>query len=112
VSRTEPENLGSACRALVSFGVPIEIVDALRSSGPDDIVWLGRAPTRIDLLRSLPGVDFAAAWAKRVTLEIGGRRRTPSPSRGATASASDFRARNDACDPATGLSRRDDVSLA
>ncbi|MBN1608612.1 MAG: hypothetical protein JW940_18425 [Polyangiaceae bacterium] len=68
----EPENLESACRALVTFGVPIGIVDALRSSGPDDIVWLGRAPTRIDLLRSLPGVDFAAAWPRRLMLEIEG----------------------------------------
>ena len=68
----EPKNLESACRALLTFGVPTEIVDALRSSGPDDIVWLGRAPTRIDLLRSLPGVDFATAWPRRVTLEIGG----------------------------------------
>jgi hypothetical protein len=68
----EPENLESACRALATFGVPVEIVDALRSSGPNDIVWLGRPPTRIDLLRSLPGVDFVAAWPERVTLEIGG----------------------------------------
>jgi hypothetical protein len=46
-------NIRRACRALAEFGAPEDIVRALRESGPEDIVWMGRAPTRIDLLRSL-----------------------------------------------------------
>jgi hypothetical protein len=37
-----PENVQKACSALRDFGVPAEIVEALRTAGPDDIVWLGR----------------------------------------------------------------------
>ena len=35
-------------------------------------MWLGRAPTRIDLLRSLPGVEFESAWSRRITMELQG----------------------------------------
>lgn len=68
----EKANLVRACRALATFGAPAEIVDALRHSGPDDIVWLGRSPTRVDLLRTLPALVFADAWPRRVTVNIRG----------------------------------------
>ncbi len=68
----KPENVERACRALASFGVPPDIVEALRSAGPDDIVWLGRAPVRIDFLQSLPGVDFKSSWARRITIDVEG----------------------------------------
>lgn len=63
----ERADIECACVALSEFGVPREIVEALRNSGPQDIVWLGRAPSRIDLLRSLPGVGFEARrlWLSR-----------------------------------------------
>jgi hypothetical protein len=70
----ERADIECACVALSEFGVPREIVEALRNSGPQDIVWLGRAPSRIDLLRSLPGVGFEAAWPRRVTIDLQGIR--------------------------------------
>jgi hypothetical protein len=70
----ERADVEHACDALKTFGAPADIVEALRHSGPEDIVWLGRAPTRIDLLRSLPGVDFKSAWARRIAVELGGVR--------------------------------------
>jgi hypothetical protein len=33
---------------------------------------MGRAPTRIDLLRTLPGVVFDDAWTTRITVSIEG----------------------------------------
>src|SRR5436190_6029842 len=54
----ERADVERACVALGEFGVPREIVDALRHSGPKEIVWIGRVPSRIDLLRSLLGVEF------------------------------------------------------
>jgi hypothetical protein len=59
---------------LLAFGAPPDIVEALRHSGPEEIVWLGRAPTRIDLLRSIPGVEFNSAWSRRITVELEGVR--------------------------------------
>ena len=66
------DNINRACTALSVFGVPAEIVVALRDAQVDDIVWLGRPPTRIDLLQSIPAVDFEDAWPRRLTLELGG----------------------------------------
>lgn len=65
-----PENLANACDALARFGLPAELVEELRRATPDEIVWLGRAPARVDLLQRIPGVAFADAWQRRVTLHI------------------------------------------
>jgi hypothetical protein len=66
------ENIGRACVALERFGVPPAIVRALRSAKRDDIVWLGRPPMRIDLLQTLPAVDFDDAWPRRLLIELNG----------------------------------------
>ena len=66
------ENVGRACAALAGFGVPAELVTALRNASPDEIVWLGRPPTRIDLLQSIPAVDFEDAWPRRLVVDLNG----------------------------------------
>jgi hypothetical protein len=68
------DNVVRASRALARFGAPAEIVAAFLSAGPKDIVWLGRPPTRINLLRTLLGVSFAAACPRRLMIEVGGVR--------------------------------------
>jgi len=55
-------NIKHANRALVEFGSPV----LLESSVPDQIVQIGVAPNRIDLLMHLSGVRFASAWRKRI----------------------------------------------
>ena len=59
----EPEraNIERAAKALAAFGVTKEIIEALRTAGVGDIIWMGRAPTRVDFLQSLPGLTFANA---------------------------------------------------
>jgi hypothetical protein len=64
------ENIEHACQALQAFGVPKELIDQLRMARRDEIVWMGRVPARIDLLQSLVGVDFNAAWQRRVVTTI------------------------------------------
>jgi hypothetical protein len=66
-----PANIARACDALSRFGVPGQIVDALRHASADEIVWLGRAPLRIDLLQSLPALEFAKAWPRRLIVSLG-----------------------------------------
>lgn len=65
-------NIARAGAALVAFGAPARIVAALRSARPDEIVWMGRVPARVDLLLSIPGVAFAPAWRRRVRIEVEG----------------------------------------
>ena len=68
----ESRNVARACKALQAFGAPAHIVDALRTATRDEIVWMGRPPARVDLLFTIPGIEFASAWPRRVDVEIDG----------------------------------------
>jgi hypothetical protein len=63
-----PENLERAAQALQLFGAPESIVDQARSLGPDEFLFFGTPPARVDLLRSIPGVNFEEAFARRVVI--------------------------------------------
>jgi hypothetical protein len=67
-----PDNLERACAALRSFGVPPDLVKELRAARPDEIVWMGRAPARVDFMQTLLGVEWSLAWQRRVTATIEG----------------------------------------
>ncbi|MEZ4297372.1 MAG: hypothetical protein R3B70_20575 [Polyangiaceae bacterium] len=60
------ENLARTARAIEVFGVPPSIVESVQHLGRDEIVFFGRPPARVDLIRDLAGVDFEAANARRV----------------------------------------------
>jgi hypothetical protein len=57
-----PENLARANAALADFGSP----DLLNLSDEDEILQLGVAPNRIDLLREAAPLTFDDAWRRRV----------------------------------------------
>jgi hypothetical protein len=67
-----PENIERAAAALLRFGVPPDLVAELRAATPDEIVWMGRVPARVDFLQTLPGLDFATAWPRRVMADVSG----------------------------------------
>ena len=69
---TSPENLERAAAALRVFGAPDSIVAEARALAPDEFLFFGVPPTRIDLLRSIPGVDFEEAFARRIEVDWGG----------------------------------------
>lgn len=57
-----PRNIDRANRALTEFGSP-----ALLDKGdPEQILQIGVAPNRADLLQSAPGLSFAKAWPGRI----------------------------------------------
>jgi len=56
-----PANIDRANLALAEFGSPI-LLDAGKE---DQVVQIGLPPNRIDLLQSIEGVTFEAAWKKR-----------------------------------------------
>jgi len=61
------ENIDRANRALSEFGVP----ELLNPDDPDEILQLGVAPNRIDLLRAVVGLDFGPLWERRVQSRYG-----------------------------------------
>lgn len=67
----DPDNVERACRALDAFGAAPATVQALRQSANDEVVWFGIPPVRVDLLKSVPGIEFDAAFARRVPMETG-----------------------------------------
>jgi predicted nucleotidyltransferase len=66
------ENLQAVSRALEKFGAPATIVDILRELTPDEFLFLGVSPVRVDILRRVDGVEFAGAYARRDTVVWGG----------------------------------------
>lgn len=64
--RGTAENLARAAEALSRFGAPRNVVDATRTLRSDEIVYLGQPPLRIDLLRTIDGVDAAALFARAI----------------------------------------------
>ncbi|MCG2754386.1 MAG: hypothetical protein L6247_02260 [Desulfobacteraceae bacterium] len=61
------ENVKQANKALNEFGSPYLLDPKL----PDEILQLGIAPDRIDLLRHVKGVRFETAWKKRIKGQYG-----------------------------------------
>lgn len=63
----ERENVRLANRALAEFGSPI----SLHPEKVKEILQLGVAPDRIDILRHIPGARFETVWKKRITASYG-----------------------------------------
>ena len=69
-----PENAVRTLKALKQFGFGSL---GLRESDflvPDQIIQRGYPPNRIDLISTLPGVDFESCYASRVEVELEGIR--------------------------------------
>jgi len=69
--RPTPDNAERTFQAVVAFGGPIENLSALDFTRVGTIVQLGVAPTRIDILTRVAGLDFAAAWERRIEAKYG-----------------------------------------
>lgn len=62
-----PENISRANLALTEFGSPT----LLNQNDPSQIVQIGVAPNRIDVLVAVPPLTFADAWNKRIESPYG-----------------------------------------
>jgi hypothetical protein len=67
-----PANLNRAYRALLAFGAPAFIAEAVRHLTMSETVWMGRIPLRVDFMTALPGLRFAEAWSRRQRKSIHG----------------------------------------
>jgi predicted nucleotidyltransferase len=59
-------------KALHEFGFPMSDEAADELLLPKRMISIGRAPSRIDLLNELEGVDFEAAYSRRNIVDFGG----------------------------------------
>jgi len=65
-----PENAANMVKALEQFGFSSLGLKEADFLVPDQIIQLGYPPNRIDLLTTLPGVDFASCYPSRVEVEV------------------------------------------
>ena len=56
---------------LAEFGAPVSIMAPEELLQEDFVFHFGVPPWRIDILTSIPGVDFDAAYQERVSLSLG-----------------------------------------
>lgn len=68
--RDTAENLARVAKALDAFGAPATTAATLSSAAALDVVWMGHPPSRIDLMKGVPGGDFERAWATRTTVTV------------------------------------------
>ena len=64
---SDVENVERANRALTEFGSP----ELMSIEDPKEVLQLGNAPHRIDLLRGVVALSFAEAWPRRIESHYG-----------------------------------------
>jgi hypothetical protein len=69
---TDDQNLLRVVHAFERFGAPAHILEGLRTLRPDEFLFLGVAPARVDVLRTIPGVAFEAAYPRKLRVEWDG----------------------------------------
>ena len=70
--RSSPDNAARLEKVIEAFGFAGLGIGAEDFLTPDQIVQLGVAPCRIDLITTISGISFDDAWAGRVTGELDG----------------------------------------
>lgn len=69
--RPTPENAGRVLEAVARFGAPIRDLSAADLATPGTLFQIGVPPRRIDLMTSIDGVEFDAAWSGRFQARVG-----------------------------------------
>jgi hypothetical protein len=67
-----PGNASRVFRALKVYGAPLHGATEQFFTERDTFLVIGVIPNRIDILKSIPGVEFEECWQARMTLDIGG----------------------------------------
>jgi len=65
------ENAESTFSALKEFGAPLAGLTVDDFAKPGYFYQMGRAPLRVDIMMSIPGVEFEQAWPKRIDFVMG-----------------------------------------
>lgn len=72
--RPDSKNAQLVFEALARFGAPLDALGVTTSdfTSPDNVAQFGLPPFRIDIMTSISGVTFDAAWEERVEGKIEG----------------------------------------
>jgi len=58
--------------ALSRFGAPTKDVRAEDFTEPEVFFQIGVEPVRVDIMTSVPGLDFGPAWNRKILVDFGG----------------------------------------
>lgn len=64
--KADPENAQAVFAALADFGAPLQGITSADFEEPGPFFRMGREPVGVDILTAIPGVEFDAAWTRRV----------------------------------------------
>jgi len=64
--KADSENAKAVFAALAEFGAPLAGLTAADFEAPGPFFRMGREPVGVDILTAIPGVEFEAAWSRRV----------------------------------------------
>ena len=68
------ENGERALAALGEYGAPLHDLSTADLAHPGVVFQIGLPPLRIDILTAIDGVEFAGAWARRLSADFDGVR--------------------------------------
>src|SRR5271169_4747988 len=68
--KADAENANAIYAALAEFGAPLEGITPTDFTDRNSFFRFGREPRGFDILPAIPGVDFDAAWERRVETVI------------------------------------------
>jgi hypothetical protein len=69
--RSSESNSINVFRALIEFGAPLQDMSAANFvDRPNEVLQLGVAPNRIDILQTISALNFDDAWSNRVDFAI------------------------------------------
>ncbi len=67
---TDQENAKSVYLALKEFGAPLENLSSDDFAHEGYFYQMGRPPLRVDIMMSIPGIEFDVAWKNREVVEL------------------------------------------
>ena len=68
--KADPANAKATYAALAEFGAPLEGISPDDFTDRNSFFRFGRDPKGFDILPAIPGVDFDAAWERRVEIVV------------------------------------------
>ena len=64
--RADAANAEAVFASLAKFGAPLQGLAAADFAAPGPFLRMGREPVSVDILTAIPGIEFDAAWERRV----------------------------------------------
>ncbi len=68
---TDQDNADGVYSALKEFGAPLENLTSSDFTHRGYFYQMGRAPLRVDIMMSIPGIEFEEAWKNREEVQLG-----------------------------------------